>query len=264
VKAKPRRVSVGFLTALGAAGFCATLWLLGGPGWAALRDHPYFAISDLEISGEGPLLDEQAIRDWLSVHDGASLWDASPARVQERLESHPWIEHARVRREFPNRFEVRVRERVPLAIVVLDDLYYVDRSATMFGPLGPEHSRDYPVITGLRADMPSGSRRWALRRALRLLRRCGRRPCFESLSEIHLDPERGVVVYPGAPAVPVVLGWGSWSEKLERAERTLELWEGSTDRLARIDVRFHNQVVVALRPTPETADRPRGGGPRGS
>jgi hypothetical protein len=47
-----------------------------------------------------------------------------------------------------------------------------------------------------------------------------------------------------------VLGWGSWSTKLERAERALHAWHGSVERVAALDVRFRNQVVLSLRPLP--------------
>jgi len=124
---------------------CA-VWMLREPGWAALRDHPYFAITDLVIRGCGPLLTDEAIRDWLGVRGGASLWDASPVHVRARLEAHPMIARATVRREFPGRFELTVEERRPEAIAALDGLYYLDRSGKAFGPLTAEHGRDYPMI----------------------------------------------------------------------------------------------------------------------
>jgi len=75
-----------------------------------------------------------------------------------------------VRRIFPGALQIHVSERRPAAIAVLDDLYYVDRRGDTFGPLRPQHDRDYPVFTGL-GDRSDGQQRWALRRALHLLRR---------------------------------------------------------------------------------------------
>ena len=67
---------------------------------------------------------------------------------------------------------------------------------------------------------------------------------------MHLADQRGVVVYLAAPRVPVVLGWGSWPAKLERAQRALQAWEGAAERLASVDVRFRNQVVLTVRTLP--------------
>ena len=255
----------GCLSALLALGAAAAVWAGHRPSTAALREHPYFAISQLVVSGCGPALTPEDLRDWLGFTGESTLWDASPARVRARLEAHPFIAHAAVRREFPGRLEVVIRERQPQAIALLDAFYYVDRSGVTFGPLRPQDSRDYPLITGIAGDTAEGPRTWALRRALRLLRRCDREPCLAPLSEVHLDDDRGVVLYPSAPRVPIVLGWGSWSEKLERAGRALHAWQGAAERLASLDVRFRNQVVLTLRPVPAPAapqsqPRPRGHG----
>ena len=98
-----------------------------------------------------------------------------------------------------------------------------------------------------------------LRRALRLLRRCDRAPCLGELSEVHLDDGRGVVVFPASPRLPIVLGWGSWPVKLERAGRALQAWHGAAEGLAGLDVRFRNQVVLSLRAAPAAASVPSKG-----
>ncbi len=235
------------LAVAGALALGGTAWMVHQPrwsDWSALRAHPYFAVRSVAVRGAGPLLGERAILDWLGLHDGANVWDASPVAVRERLEEHPMIAHAEVRRELPGRYEITVRERRPEAIVVLDGLYYLDRSGKAFGPIDAEHDHDYPVITGVTAGQAPGARAWALRRVLRLARLCARRGCFGGISEIRLDPERGPVLYPTAPAVPVILGWGSWRVKLERAAQAVAAWPEGADRLTSVDVRFRNQVVV--------------------
>jgi cell division septal protein FtsQ len=240
----------------------------GGAIWAThtgaadvLLAHPYFAINQVVINGCGPALTPDDVRTWLGLSDETTLWQAVPARMRARLEAHPYVARAAVRREFPGRLEVEVRERRPQAIAVLDGLYYVDRSGVTFGPLRQQDSRDYPLITGLEPTMEEGLRTWALRRALRLLRRCDREPCVGELSEVNIGDRRGVVVYLAQPRVPIVLGWGSWPEKLERAERALQAWQGDAERLASLDVRFRNQIVLTLRtlpapPAPQPAARP--------
>jgi cell division septal protein FtsQ len=223
------------------------LWTVHPPAVAALREHPYFAIQQLVITGCGPSLSSEDVRTWLGLSPVTTVWEASPARVRERLLAHPRIAWTAVRRTFPDRLEIVIRERRPQAIAALDELYYLDRSGAMFGPLGPQDNRDYPVITGLAAADSDGTRQWLVRRALRLLRRCDRNRCIGELSEISLDAARGVVVYPVEPSVPIVLGWGSWPVKLERAQRALQAWHGGGDRLASLDLRYRNQVLLTLR-----------------
>lgn len=229
------------------------LWSVHQPVRAALRTNPYFAVKELRIRGAGPLLSHDEIFTWLGIDEHVAIWDLPPVRVKRRLEAHPLVAEVAVHREFPDRFEIEVRERRPTAIAVLDQLYYVDREGALLRPLSPRYNPDFPVVTGLAPDTPSGYRSFALRRAQRLLRLCERMSCLGGLSEVHLDPQRGVVAYPVAQRVEVVLGWGSWRLKLQRAERTLEAWRGRGGQLARIDLRFRNQVVLRTRKTVETA-----------
>jgi len=246
------RVGGGVLVLAGA-------WSVHDRVWTAIRNHPYFQVTELEIHGTGPLLSVPEVRAWLGDSDQLSVWDASPVRLRKRLESHPLIDRATVQRQFPNRLEIEVRERRPEAIALLDQLYYVDRSGRLLMPLAGENGRDYPVITGLVEDTAPGYRTWAFRRAMRLLRLCARMSCLTGVSEVHLDRERGVELYPVYPKVSLVLGWGSWREKLTRAVRVLETWAGYTDRLASVDARYRNQVVVKLRAPATGPARPRGG-----
>jgi cell division protein FtsQ len=245
-----RELVVGLAAIVFAAGVAAQRRV-----WPLVCFHPYFAIENLNVEGGGALLSQRELLDWAQVRVGASLWDIDPLVVERRLEAHPMIGFAAARRIFPRTFEIVVRERRPRAVLVLDDLFYVDRGGETFGPLAAHHSRDYPVITGAGSAEPGGYRKWALRRALHLLRRCRQRGCPVSVSEIHLDPTRGVVLYPRGPRVQLVLGWEGWEGRIARASRVLGAWEGATDRLHVLDARFRDQVVVELRaPLPPSAE----------
>ncbi len=255
-----RWVGLGTVAALVAA---AALWIAGRPLAAAMLRHPYFAIDQVIVRGAGPALSADEVRAWLGLAPGTTLWGAAPASLRARLEEHPFIAQAAVRREFPGRLEIVVRERQPCAIAVLDDLYYVDRRGALFGPLAPTHGRDFPFITGLDPDTPPGERSRLLRRALRVLRRSAQASAeaeagyaLGAVSEVHVDAADGVTLYPSLPRVAIVLGWGSWSVKLERAARVLTHAQQASDRVARIDTRFRNQVVTTLRARPVAAPAP--------
>jgi hypothetical protein len=281
--ARPGRGPRRWIRALRAAAVAAVVAAAGLAAWhggvvlTAVRDHPYFRVARIEIHGGGRLVGAAELRERSGVREGSSLWNAAPGVIEARLEAHPMIAAAAVRRLFPDTLEIRVRERRPAAITVLDDLYYLDRDGASFGPLGPQHDRDYPVFTGVADDDEAplsfaaldgadggpgaaaldgpydGQRRWALRRALQLLRRWDRRPGNLEVSELHLDPRAGLILHPVEPQVPLYLGWRGWERRLHRAEAVLDSWRGSAEELARIDLRFRGQVVVEL----------RGRGPRG-
>ncbi|HVO26712.1 MAG TPA: FtsQ-type POTRA domain-containing protein [Candidatus Margulisiibacteriota bacterium] len=208
--------------------------------------HPYFAITKLELDGNRRLTRHDVL-EWIGVQEGSSVWDATPTDVQTRLESHPWVAHASVQREFPHRLVITLQERRPAAIVRFDGLNYVDRAGRVLGPLRDDDSPDFPLITGLEDDAARGFALIGVHRALQFLRRCERQGCFDGVSEVHVNQQRGVTVFPQHTTVAVVLGWGGWREKLARSARVLAAWEGQTARVAAVDVSFRELAVVKLR-----------------
>jgi cell division protein FtsQ len=231
----------------------ASLWY-GLPRALHLAEaHRYFALTNIEVNGNRRVTRGEVLQ-WAGIHAPTSVWDVAPDLVRVRLQNHPWVRHVSVQRQFPHRLTIKIEERRPVAIVRLGELDYVDRSGRILGPLRDGDSPDFPVITGLEAARPSGFTPLGVHRALRLLRLCQRLNCFDAISEVHVDRNRGITVFPLRPAAAVVLGWGSWREKLARSARVFAAWKGQVERLAAVDVSFRNIVVVKLR-----AERPAAG-----
>ena len=241
-----RRPSRGLVGAGCATALVLALWQVVPPAAHWIKTHPYFALTTVEIDGNRRL-SRSEILDWVGIGAQASVWDVPPPRVRARLLAHPWVREVRVRRDFPNRLALAVTERRPVAIVRLDGLQYVDRAGHLLGPLRGDDSRDFPVITGFDGPEQADFVAVGMQRALQLLRRCERLSCFDAVSEVHVDREKGLTVFPLRTAVAVVLGWGSWREKLARSARVFAAWEGQVERLAAVDVSFRDVVVVKLR-----------------
>ena len=225
--ARWRWVGLGVCAMLGLA---AVGWTVRRPVVERLRHHPYFVINHVAIHGVGPALTPDDVTAWLGLTDTTTVWEATPASVRERLEAHPFISAAAVKRDLPRPPRDR-RPRAPAAGHRRARRPLLRRPQRRdLRAAAPGDPRNLPVITGLDADAPEGTRNWMLRRALRLLRRCERSAspsaCVGPLSEVHVDPDDGLVVFPASPRVPLVLGWGSWHTKLERAERALRGWQG--------------------------------------
>lgn len=238
-----RRGMIAAVSAMTLGALC-TYAVPGAVRW--FEAHPYFAITSIAVQGQRRLSRDEVLRD-AGVQRGMSIWDIDPTTVQLRLEQHEWIRSARVRRLWPNGLRIAVHERRPVAIVRLDTFDYVDRTGHVLGPLRAGDSWDFPIITGLEDSYAQEFTPIGMRRALRLLRRCERLSCFDGVSEVHVDARRGVTVFPLRTAVAVVLGWGSWRQKLARSARVLAAWKGQEERLAAVDVSFRDLVVVKLR-----------------
>lgn len=240
------RVRRGLLAAGCGIGLATSLWY-GLPRLTHVaKTHRYFAITNIVVQGNRRITRGDVLQ-WAGVTEAISAWDAAPDEVRLRLQSHPWVRRATVQREFPNRLSIGIEERRPVAIVRLGELDYVDRSGRILGALSDGDSRDFPLISGLEEVGPSGFTPVGVRRALRLLRLCERLHCVDAMSEVYVDQNRGITIFPLRPATAVVVGWGSWREKLTRATRVFAAWKGQVERLAAVDVSFRDMVVVKLR-----------------
>lgn len=241
-----RRVRVSAVGAVCGFGLAATVWSTVPRVVQWAKAHPYFALAAIEVDGNRRLT-RQEILDWIGLQERTSAWDAAPGVVHRRLLAHPWVQRASVQGEFPARLLIAVQERRPVAIVRMETLQYVDRDGHILGPLRDEDSRDFPLITGLDGGENQSFGPLGTRRALQFLHLCERLNCFDGVSEVRVDWQRGVTVFPLRPAVAVVLGWGRWREKLARSAHVLAVWQGQVGRLAAVDVSFRDFVVVRLR-----------------
>jgi cell division protein FtsQ len=256
-----RRLQVG----VGAAVVAATALAIVARGpalLAALADHPYFAVSEIVVSPThhvraGTLLEAVALR------PGVSIWRVDPRALAERLAAQPWVRRARVRRELPRRLVVDVTERRPAAILLLDQLYYVDTTGVAFVRVGERDPLDLPFVTGVEAAIVADDRpfaRHAIRQALRLLAGMERAGLPFRVSEVHIDREQGVTVFPIEPRVSLTFGWSGFGAKLARLHRVLDDFRGREAQLREIDLTMGMEAVVRLR---QSGGRARGKAPGG-
>lgn len=113
------------LPRLGDRGTLRTVWLaaliavsLIPLGFVArkLAAQPFFAVRHVSVHGATHVSDDEARR--LAGIEPGMAWLLFDRRSAERrLESHPWIEHARVLRPWPGRVRLSIRECEPVARV---------------------------------------------------------------------------------------------------------------------------------------------------
>jgi cell division septal protein FtsQ len=244
----PTRLRIGSIVV--AVLMTAGLAVQEGPRLAAaIVDHPYFAVSEIVVTPTkhvrpGALLESADLR------AGSSLWRLEPPELEARLEAHPWIRRATVRREFPRRLVVEVAEREPVAILFLEHLYYVDSTGTAFAKVGEREPLELPFVTGVEAAILADEQPYArhsIRQALRLLRTMAGAGLPFRISEVHIERERGITVFPVEPRVALTFGWSGFGTKLGRLGRVLRDFKGRERQIREIDLTMGTAAVVRLR-----------------
>jgi cell division septal protein FtsQ len=185
-----------------------------------LLSDPYFRVREVEVEGGRKIPKEILLS--LTVMEGMpNLFSVKLKDVVKRLESHPWIEQVRVRKVFPHKIVIQVEERKPMAIIQLEELYYVDTQGEIFTPVGDRDEYNYPYVTGLSRRVlerdPVEAKR-LINKALELLRMVSQEkvPPLEEISEIHMEKAFGIHCFTKAEGVEVKMGWEDFEEKLKR------------------------------------------------
>jgi cell division septal protein FtsQ len=150
-----------------------------------------------------------------------NLFSVQLKDVVKQLESHPWVEQVRVRKVFPKKILIQIEERKPMAIVQLEELYYIDTRGEIFSPVGEKDEYNYPYLTGLTRQVlekdPVEAKR-LISKALELLRIAlqEKLPPLDEISEIHMEKTFGIHCFTKSEGVEVKLGWEDFGEKLRR------------------------------------------------
>ncbi len=163
-----------------------------GFGWARLVDSDRMALGAPRIRGNDRLGDDE-IASYAGLVDRESWLRVSPKRIEERLESHPWIKHAEVRRAWPPALVIDVVERRPVAWVLDEQPWAVDADAQPLAAWNVDDDFDLPVITGIDSGTGQpGDAEWTrhqLEEAVAMLDQIASLEDPPAIDELHLGPE---------------------------------------------------------------------------
>jgi len=115
-------------------------------GYRLATSSEYLALSEIEIEG-GSHLGYQELLDLMEIGPGINMLQLNMPDLHRRLTENPWIEDARLKREFPDQLQVVVREKQAYFWVQNDhDLYYADKSGEIIDRLTPGRFISLPVL----------------------------------------------------------------------------------------------------------------------
>jgi cell division protein FtsQ len=211
-------------------------------------------INNIELTGTQRFSRSQ-ILEMAHLDARTNLLALKPALVEHALMTHPWIAKAELSRHWPNHLTLRLTERIPLALVQLEDLYYIDKTGSLFKPSSPSDPHDFPVITGLsREQFPAGQNSPSIlvSQTLELLELLQKTtgPLKSSLvAEINVDPERGFTMYISGFKTAFYLGSTDLSEKINKLTKVWPFLaqRGYLARAGRINLDHPQRLLLSLR-----------------
>jgi len=230
------------------------LLVLGPLAWAA---HAMFGSTLLQIDhvvvrGTARLSTSQ-VESLLAGIRGEHLLRVDLEQYRRRVLDSPWVATASLWRVLPSTVEVRITERMPMAIARLaHQLYLVDQEGVIIDEFGPQYVEfDLPIVDGLiRKDDSAAALIDPVRASLtgRALAEIGGHPGLSGrVSQINVSNPHDVVVLLDDDPARLHLGEGQF---VERLLRYLEMGPALREQLSDlddVDLRFDEQLFVRPR-----------------
>jgi cell division protein FtsQ len=239
----------------------ATLLLVGAASWLGytrVMSHDRLRVAHVDVQGSR-FLSEGEVRELLGPSMGKNILTLDIGELKHRLQASPWVADATVRRTLPDRVQVLIHERVPLALAEVDRLYLMDADGVLIDIYGPRTAVfDLPIVRGLKG-VDGNSRRDRARRAGVLLRDLGE--LADEVSEVLVEKRGDLRVVLRLGGEVLRLGSPPYRSKfltfLGLREELLERCPAADH----FDLRF-NARIYAKRCSPEIplAAMPAGGG----
>jgi cell division protein FtsQ len=229
--------------------------------WTWVTSTPRLAIKEIVVRS-GPRVSAAEVRRLANLQEGDNVLAFRLRACVEAIQIHPWVKHASVMRELPNRVVIEVVEREPVAEASLGALYYVDDEGEIFKKVLPGETVDYPVFSGLTLkeaaeDKQAAAPRIALGLAVLAAAKDSMILPPAEISEVRLDPDGSAVVVRASDGMRIVLGRDGLPEKWRRAERAIVELGAEAAKVAELDLNYENRVTVRLREDYRAAaDRP--------
>jgi cell division protein FtsQ len=204
---------------------------------------------DIEISGTHNVPHGQ-IMDVFGGDIGRNIFFIPLAERKAQLEKIPWVESASVMRFVPNRLQVEVHERKPIAFArVGSRIWLIDAGGTLMElPGAGKQKYSFPVIVGMNAGEPLSTRAARMKIYNELVREfdSDNAHYLQDLSEVDISDQDDVKVLTNDSAGPVLVHLGS-SDLLGRYKiyvTHVQAWRQQFDKLESVDLRYEHQIIV--------------------
>lgn len=215
-----------------------------------------FALVQVEIEGASRA-SATAIRAQLESYRGRNLLELNLGEIAAVLARDPWVLEATAKRVFPDTLRIRITERRPSALALIDGTpYVIDATGHVIRPSGPGTPDDLPVLTGL-DGLGDNELIAELRRGASLIDRLRQAapPWVGEISEFDLKERDRIVVRTVDPGPLLLLD----PTRVERnLPEYLELRRDIARRVGSmqyVDLRWADHIAVKPKnPTPSKED----------
>ncbi len=218
--------------------------LIGKGTYSFFTTSPAFKVHTLIIKGDDGL--KGVSRDgYEGLKNGKTLFALNLPYVATTFKKNPWIKDVSIRKVFPDKLVVNVKQRVPLAMINLHGLYFIDSEGNPFKKVSRYDRKVYPVITGISRALIGGKRgRNAVKKSLFLVSLIKGSQVQGNVSEINYMKGDGFSLILKKSGLRVKLG----SRKVERSFSRLIKYYGKIKTYGKdmgyVNLKYSGKIIV--------------------
>jgi len=199
-----------------------------------------FHVGEVVITGNEHLTDEE-LKSMAGIGRDENLLKVSGRRIASKILESPWIRSVAVRKEFPGRLLIDIRESEPFALLdVKGKLFIVDDRGTMLEKLGDIAIPFLPVIS----SNPYREKE-AFHEAINLAKAIKNTGLLSRKERIEIISHKPQEMSVNLDGIVVKVGEGEYEDKLARLTDIEEEIKGRNISVDYIDLRFANRVLVS-------------------
>lgn len=227
--------------------------VLIGSGWyvqEVMTSGEAFAVVRLRTIGNSRL-SEGEVESLLGGLKGRNIVTTPLEPWRQRLLASPWVREASLRRALPGTIEVRITERVPMAVARSgDSLLLIDDQGAIVDEFGPRYrSLDLPIVEGLMErdgkEAAADEVRIALVSEALVSLRDAR--LLDRVSQIDVHDGRNLAVMLMNDPVLLRLGRERFGERVQAYLDMKDRLSRMVEQVESVDLRFENRVYVRPR-----------------
>jgi len=208
-------------------------------------------IESVGVTGNHVLTAEEVVGA-LELSDQETWFDVDPFDLENRGLSEPWIESIDIKKTSTLGLAVHIGERQPVAYLKANQqIYLLDHSLMVLGLPERWNGWDLPVLSTNRLTVTPGDRLRSagVNRAFELMNLLKEDPVLplSGVSEIKLDNPMNLVVITQPGGLQIKMGFDHFEEKLHRLHLASQDLANREKRLAYIDLRHPQGVVIKRR-----------------
>jgi cell division septal protein FtsQ len=231
------------------------LWMaLQKAGEELLFANPEYQLTRVDIVSDGQRVSPAKVKQWAEIEVGMNMHAVNIAKMRTALLRVPVIKSVDVTRYPPNRMEIRISERLPIACLGVHRLLGVDQTGFVF-TVSPSRNA-MPTITGFVEQISPGTRlQGRLLNAVEVVDVLNRTPLGGLIRVEVLDVrERDCLLMKLSEGPLVPLKWNDMAMsnpesrlaldgKLRSLARVLDDARMKNRRLAKIDMTYNDDYI---------------------